>query len=74
MNGTKFESRRKKPAVGCRKGNHIKVVCAFDDETFREVRRRAVKEQTSVAEQIRKLTEWGLEAEDAGITMEICNK
>lgn len=47
------------------KGNHVKVVCAFDPETFQEIRQAAVKNQTSVAEQVRKLVEWGLEAETA---------
>jgi hypothetical protein len=40
-----------------------RVVCAFDDETFDQVRARAVRDQTSFAEQVRQLVEWGLEAD-----------
>lgn len=39
-----------------------KVVCLFDDETFEQVRQRAIAKETSFAEQIRQLVEWGLEA------------
>ena len=34
----------------------------FDSETFDEIRKRAIKEGTSFAEQVRILVEWGLEA------------
>jgi hypothetical protein len=36
----------------------------MDEETFDEIRRRAIRENTSVAQQIRLLIEWGLEAEN----------
>ncbi|WP_398471516.1 hypothetical protein [Tardiphaga sp.] len=39
-----------------------RVVCGFDQETFQVIRDRAVKENTSFAEQVRLLVEWGLEA------------
>lgn len=61
--GRTFESDTSKQAVGCRRGKHIKIVCAFDDEMFAEVRKRAVRAKTSVAEQVRLLVEWGLEAD-----------
>lgn len=37
-----------------------RVVVSFDDETFDQIRRRAVNENTSFAEQVRVLVEWGL--------------
>lgn len=61
-NGKKFEDKWHKPANGMKFHNHIKVACGFDPETFKQIRLRAIKEKTSVAEQIRKLVEWGLEA------------
>lgn len=63
--GRKNDDPWKKQAVGYRQGAHIKIVCAFDDEMFAEVRSRAVSAGTSVAEQVRLLVEWGLEAETA---------
>jgi acyl-CoA-binding protein len=67
--------RRSVAGKGIRKRAHIgsghadkpgllRIVCAFDEETFAQIRGRAVKEQTSFAEQVRRLVEWGLE--DAG--------
>jgi hypothetical protein len=50
-------------ARGCKKGLMTKIVIIIDDETFAEVRRRAVKAGTSVAEQMRILIEWGLMSE-----------
>lgn len=41
----------------------VRVVCAFDEETFGEIRKLAEKAETSFAEQVRRLVEWGLEAE-----------
>jgi hypothetical protein len=38
------------------------IVIRFDRDTFDEIRARAVKEQTSFSEQVRKLIVWGLEA------------
>lgn len=54
----------KRPAAkGLRKGNGIQLICLFDPETFAAVRARAVAAGSSVADQIRLLVEWGLEAE-----------
>jgi hypothetical protein len=41
----------------------VQIVVSFDPETFAEIRGRAIQQQTSFAEQIRLLVEWGLEAE-----------
>ena len=58
------------PGVGCvkRGGTRVdrempRIVVAFPAETFEEVRARAVKHNTSFAEQVRLLVEWGLEAD-----------
>lgn len=40
----------------------LRIVCSFDEETFQQIRARAVKQETSFAEQVRQLVEWGLEA------------
>ena len=40
--------------------NARRIVVQFDDETFEQIRRRAVKAKTSFAEQVRLLVEWGL--------------
>lgn len=53
-----------KPAVGCVRGGYVKLVCAIDPETFAQIRARAVEKKTSVAEIVRTLIEWGLEAVD----------
>lgn len=37
-----------------------RVVVAFDDETFEAIRGRALVEQTSFAEQVRRFVEWGM--------------
>ena len=39
-------------------------VVRLDDETFGQIRERAIREGTSFAEQIRLLVEWGLEADE----------
>lgn len=39
-----------------------RIVVAFDEDTFALVRDRALAEQTSFAEQIRRMVEWGLES------------
>lgn len=38
------------------------IVVRFDRATFGQIRARAVAENTSFAEQVRLLAEWGLEA------------
>jgi hypothetical protein len=62
MKGSTFTARWSRPAHGVRRGTTARIVVTFDDETFAEVRARAVKAGTSVAEQIRLLVEFGLEA------------
>ena len=55
-----------KVAKGVRHGpNDIRIVVSFDDESFAEIRNRAVTAGTSFAEQVRLLCEWGLLLEDA---------
>jgi hypothetical protein len=57
------------PGVGSRKtgnGNrhHVglkRIVVAFDDETFEQVRKRAARSKTSFAAEVRLLVEFGLE-------------
>lgn len=39
----------------------LKVVCLFDDETFAQIRAKALKEQRSFAGMVRVLVEIGLE-------------
>lgn len=41
---------------------HTQIVVRLDDETFAQIRERAVREGTSFGEQVRTLVEWGLEA------------
>jgi hypothetical protein len=41
------------------------VVIKMDADQFEEVRALAIRERTSVAEQLRNLIEWGLEATNA---------
>lgn len=61
---TALDARRSVPAIGIKKARAPngmrKVVCLFDDQTFEEVRARALAEKTSFAEQVRCLVEWGL--------------
>lgn len=55
-----------KPAAGSHEtsGGLVKCVVALDPDTFAEVRRRALREGTSFAEQVRLLIEWGLMADE----------
>lgn len=48
---------------GFRRCNMLRHVCQFDEETFEQIKAMARKKGTSIAEQIRLLVEWGLEAE-----------
>ena len=51
-------------AKGVRHGpNDMRVLVSFDDETFFEIRKRAVNAGTSFAEQVRILCEWDLLSE-----------
>jgi hypothetical protein len=52
-------------AVGVMHGHYLQVSTRFDTETFEALRARARHEKTSVAEQVRKLVEWGMEAAHA---------
>ena len=54
-------STRRGKGEGQLKGKR-RTVIAFDEDQFAEIRQRAVKQQTSFAEQVRLLCEWGLEA------------
>ena len=40
-----------------------RIVVAFDEESFAEVRAKAIRDKTSFAEAIRTLVVWGFEAE-----------
>lgn len=54
------------PALGVKRGrDRRQVVIQMDTSQFEEVRARAVAKGTSLAEQIRLLIEWGLEADSA---------
>lgn len=39
----------------------LQAVCAFDPETFEEIRNLAIRSGISFREQVRLLVEWGLE-------------
>lgn len=58
-----YTYRKRKPAIGWRERGKVKVVCCFDEETFEIVRGRAIKKEISLAEEVRTLVEWGLEAD-----------
>ncbi len=45
-------------------GGPLRIVISMDEDTFNEVRSRALRAKLSFAEQARLLIEWGLEAED----------
>lgn len=61
-----FTARRAAPGRGLRKGGVMRIVVCFDDETFDQIRARAVRKNTSFAEQVRQLVEFGLiDAESA---------
>lgn len=58
-------TQKRQPARGVidpRRAHVTQIVVRLDHETFGQVRARAVREGTSVGEQIRRLIEWGLEA------------
>lgn len=67
MSNASFNRRRLKPGNGSRlRSSSVKrIPCQFDDQTFSQIRDRAEKEQTSFAEQVRQLVEFGLEADAA---------
>jgi len=58
-------ARRREPARGATSPaypNVKQILVRLDDETFEQVRQRAIAENTSFNEQVRQLVEWGLEA------------
>lgn len=61
-----FRARARHPdkvAIGVpdpRQPGRVQIVVAFDPETFGEIRERAISCNTSFAEQVRLLVEWGL--------------
>lgn len=61
--GRAWDSMTEKQARGVANGKHMKIVCAFDIETWQQVRALAVKRKITVAEQVRRLVEIGLEVE-----------
>lgn len=62
---SEHHTQKRPVAKGCRsQTGRVKVVVAFDEETFDQIHNLAVKQGTSFAEQVRILTTWGMEAED----------
>lgn len=60
--------QRKEPGRGSVRTHMMgvkRIVVAFDDETFEEIRQRAAREGRSFAAAVRDLVEWGLQAEGA---------
>jgi hypothetical protein len=45
-------------------GDMRRIIVAFPEETFALIQQRAAKEQSSFAEQVRTLVEWGLDSEE----------
>lgn len=54
--------RRHKAARGFARKDRRRIVVDFDQDTFDEVSRMAVKNKISFGEAVRQLVEWGLEA------------
>jgi len=46
-------------AKGIKRRRENRIMCSFEDKTFNEIRKKAIKENTSVARQIRILVECG---------------
>ena len=51
------------PAHGHSTGRRFRIVCDLDEDTLDILRQRASKDNTSLAEQIRLMIEWGLMTE-----------
>ena len=49
------------PGHGLKRGLHRRIVVSFDDETFEQIRTKAVAGGVSFAEAVRELVEFGLE-------------
>jgi hypothetical protein len=58
-----MDSTTEKQAKGIADGKLMKIVCAFDVDTWNDIRARAARRKISVAEQVRRLCEVGLEDE-----------
>lgn len=63
MTERSYQYRKRTPAKGHRCNGHVRIVCAFDPDTWAILSARAAKRQTSMAEEVRTLVEWGLEAD-----------
>ncbi len=44
----------------------VQISTRFDPDTFEEIRAKATTDNTSIADAVRTLCEWGLEAENDG--------
>ena len=59
---------RKEPGLGSKKGRTdscmTRIVVSFDDDTFAEIRHRAIWQGRSFGQMVRELVEWGLEADE----------
>ncbi len=56
-------TQKREPARGTpSRPGYLRLIVDLEEQTFAELRRRAVAEKTSVAEQIRTVIEWGLES------------
>lgn len=58
-----LDTPTERQAAGIRDGKLMKLVCAFDIETWQQVRQLAVEKKISVAEQVRRLVEIGLDSD-----------
>lgn len=56
----KGSTRRSTPGFPEDYAGKRRIVVAFDEDTFGEIRTLATKSETSFAEQVRLLVEWGL--------------
>ena len=63
MSDTVIPTQKKRHAVGLGfiKGDYRRIVVSFDEEMFSEIYKRARRANTSFAEQVRLLVEWGLD-------------
>lgn len=60
-NAGNFEGRRKSVAKGQRAGCNVQAKIGFDDETFAEIRARALAAGIGFSREVRELVELGLE-------------
>lgn len=52
--------------VDPRRPDYKQIVVRMDHETFDDLRARAIRERTSLSEQVRTMIEWGLESAREG--------